>query len=47
MIDGVSVEELDWSAETQLNTSGVTVNADLELKTHHQTLSVGKVTLKM
>ncbi len=24
MIDSVSVEELDWSAETQLTTSGVT-----------------------
>ncbi len=32
--DSVSVEELDWSAETQLNTSGVTLN---EPKTHHQT----------
>ncbi len=32
--DSVSVEELDWSAETQLNTSGVTLNADLEPKTH-------------
>jgi len=30
------VEELDWSAESHLNTSGVTLNADLELKTHHQ-----------
>ncbi len=27
------MEELDWSAET----SGVTLNADLEPKTHHQT----------
>ncbi len=35
--DSVSVEELDWSAERQLNTSGVTLNADLETKTHHQT----------
>ncbi len=35
--DSVSVEELDWSAESQLNTSGVTLNADLESKTHHQT----------
>ncbi len=35
--DSVSVEELDWSAERQLNTSGVTLNADLEPKTHHQT----------
>ncbi len=34
--DSVSVEELDWSAERQLNTSGVTLNADLEPKTHHQ-----------
>ncbi len=33
MIDWVSVEELDWSAET----SAVTLNADLEPKTHHQT----------
>ncbi len=33
--DSVSVEELDWSAERQLNTSGVTLN---EPKTHHQTL---------
>ncbi len=32
--DSVSVEELDWSAETQLNTSGVTLN---EPKTHLQT----------
>ncbi len=32
--DSVSVEELDWSAETQLNTSGVTLNADLEPKTN-------------
>ncbi len=31
------VEELDWSAERQLNTSGVTLNADLEPKTHLQT----------
>ncbi len=33
--------ELDWSAESQvliqLNTSGVTLNADLEPKIHHQT----------
>ncbi len=39
--DSVSVEELDWSAESQglsqLNTSGVTLNADLEPKIHHQT----------
>ncbi len=35
--DSVSVEELDWSAESQLNTSGVTLNADLEPKVHHQT----------
>ncbi len=35
--DSFSVEELDWSAETQLNTSGVNLNADLETKTHHQT----------
>ncbi len=35
--DSVSVEELDWSAESQLNTSGVTLNADLEPRTHHQT----------
>ncbi len=28
------MQELDWSAET----SGVTLNADLEPKTHHQTL---------
>ncbi len=35
MIDSVSVEELDWSAETQLNTSAVTLN--LETETHHQT----------
>ncbi len=35
--DSVSVEELDWSAERQLNTSGATLNADLEPKTHHQT----------
>ncbi len=35
--DSVSVEELDWSAETQLNTSGVTLNADLEPKMNHQT----------
>ncbi len=33
MIDWVSVEELDWSAET----SAVTLNADSEPKTHHQT----------
>ncbi len=32
--DSVSVEELDWSAERQLNTSGVTLN---EPQTHHQT----------
>ncbi len=32
--DSVSVEELDWSAERQLNTSGVTLN---EPKSHHQT----------
>ncbi len=32
--DSVSVEELDWSTERQLNTSGVTLN---EPKTHHQT----------
>ncbi len=32
--DSVSVEELDWSAETQLNTSGVTLNADFEPKTN-------------
>ncbi len=32
--DSVSVEELDWSAERQLNTSGVTLN---EPNTHHQT----------
>ncbi len=32
--DSVSVGELDWSAETLLNTSGVTLN---EPKTHHQT----------
>ncbi len=31
------VVELDWSAESQLDTSGVTLNADLELKSHHQT----------
>ncbi len=31
--DSVSVEELDWSAESQLNTSGVTLNADLQPKT--------------
>ncbi len=41
MIQSVSVEELDWSAErqvlTQLNTSGVTLNADLDPKTHPQT----------
>ncbi len=36
MIDSVSVEELDWSY-SQFNTSGVTVNADLEPKTHHRT----------
>ncbi len=35
--DSVSVEELDRSLETQLNTSGVTLNADLEPKIHHQT----------
>ncbi len=35
--DSVSVEELDWS-EHQLNTSGVTLNADLEPKAHHQRL---------
>ncbi len=35
--DSVSVEELDWSAETQLNTSGVTLNADLEPKINLQT----------
>ncbi len=35
--DSVSVEELDWSAETQLNTSGVTLNADLETKINLQT----------
>ncbi len=34
--DSVSVEELDWS-EHLLNTSGVTLNTDLEPKTHHQT----------
>ncbi len=33
--DSVSVEELDWSAESPLNTSGVTLN---EPKTRHQTL---------
>ncbi len=33
--DSVSVEELDWSAGRQLNTSGVPLNADLETKTHH------------
>ncbi len=32
--DSVSVEELDWSAERQLNTSGVTLN---ETQTHQQT----------
>ncbi len=37
MIDSVSVEELDWSAETQLNISGVTLNADIVPKTQHQT----------
>ncbi len=37
MIDWVSVEELDLSAESQLNTSGVNLNADLEPKTHLQT----------
>ncbi len=37
--DSVSVEELDWSAERQLNTSGVTLN---EPKTHHQTLMTCK-----
>ncbi len=31
------MEEHDWSAETQLNTFGVTLNADIEPKTHHQT----------
>ncbi len=34
------VEELDWSAKPSPNpslTSGVTLNADLEPKTHHQT----------
>ncbi len=39
--DSFSVEELDCSAESQvliqLNTSGVTLNADLEPKIHHQT----------
>ncbi len=35
--DSVSVEELDWSAERQLNTSGVTLNEDLEPKFNHQT----------
>ncbi len=38
--DSVIVEELDWSAESQvliqLNTSFVTLNADLELKMYHQ-----------
>ncbi len=44
MIDSVGVEELDRSAETLLNTSGVTLNADLEPKTHHQTpMTVGYV----
>ncbi len=35
--DWVRVEELDWSAESQVLTSGVTLNADIEPKTHHQT----------
>ncbi len=30
------MEGLDWSAESQLNTSGVTLNADLEPELHHQ-----------
>ncbi len=36
--DSISVEELDWSAESQvLIPSGVTLNADLEPKIHNQT----------
>ncbi len=35
--DSVSVEELDWSAESSWTTSGVTLNADREPKIHHQT----------
>ncbi len=38
--DSVSVEELDWSAKSQviMDTYGsVTLNADLEPKIHHQT----------
>ncbi len=35
--DSVSVEELDWSAESPLNTSGVSLNADLEPKTSPNT----------
>ncbi len=43
--DSVSVEELDWSGETQLNTSSVTLNADLETKTHPQTVVLKKDTM--
>ncbi len=39
--DSVSVEELDRSAETQLNTSGVTLNTDLEPKTHQKLIRRG------
>ncbi len=39
--DSVSVEELDWSAESQVlipaEHSGVTLNANLEPKMYHQT----------
>ncbi len=39
--DSVSVEELDWSVESQVLIPAehlcVTLNADLEPKTHHQT----------
>ncbi len=38
MVDSVNVEELDWSAESKVPrcTSGVTLNAYLEPKTHHK-----------
>ncbi len=41
--DSVSVEELDWSAESQglsqLNTSGVTLNADLDADADNECIS--------
>ncbi len=40
------MEERDWSAETQLNTSGVTLNADLEPKSFSVTIQHKQKRLK-